>query len=290
MVLQSTESYNAKNKILAGVCGLRSPVSRTLDASLVTADANGKKHFLPGQFYGEAGTKCRPLPRTKTAEIATAASTTVLTVDNASLFVATDVLYCLAPMAQIDLALVWASGDTLAVVVGGQSYTYTSDTATLADIATAAAAGINASPALSQMVTAVASGAAIWVYAKDFLTPYTIGVTATTAGSGTAVISGSFTTLQAYQSIGTVATAGVNTTNNQLTLTAAASIDLPIDLPIGAISTPLGMSVSEIDLTSDSTLQDEIIGLYTAASIQSEVVLPYWDGELSRLFDIDFAN
>lgn len=257
------------------------PVHCTLDATKVTADAEGYKPVDALTWIAGPVSAARPLPKTRTTALATASSTTVLSVDKASYFIDGDVLVVPPPMAQIDLTNTWAASDTLDVTVQGLTYQYTSDTATLSEIAANVADGINADATLSQMVEAIATGDSIWVVAKDYLTPYTIGVSATTAGDGAAAISGSLTFLTPNQSVGAVATDGVDVANNQLTLAAASAIDLPVGLSVGvATSDILGIIRAELELTEIDDLNQ---GCYTKANVVT-AALPYYDGQTDRLF------
>ena len=257
------------------------PRGCTLDATKVTANAEGYKPVDGLAWIMGPVDAARPLPRTNTTAAATASSTTVLSVDKASYFVDADVLIVRPPMAQIDLANAWAASDTLDVTIQGLTYQYTSDTATLSEIASDVADGINADASLSPMVSAIASGDSIWLTADDYLTPYTISVSATTAGDGTAAISESLTMLTPNQSVGTIATDGVDVANNQLTLDAASAIDLPIGLPVGvATSDILGLIRAELELTQPDNLNQ---GCFTKASVYT-AALPYYDGETDRLF------
>mgnify|MGYP000583782853 CR=1 FL=1 len=258
------------------------PVGCTLDPSKVTANADGYKPIDGLTWVMGPAATARPLPRTNTSAIATASSTTILTVDKASHFVAADVLVVNLPMAQIDLAATWAASDTLDVTVQGLTYSYTSDTATLSEIASDVADGINADATLSAMVSAIASGDSVWVTADDGLSPYTIAVTATTAGDGTAAISGSLTQLTPNQSVGTIAADGVDVANSQLTLAAASAIDLPIGLGVGvATSDILGLIRAELELTQPDNLNQ---GCFTKVTGVQAAALPYDDGQLKRLF------
>jgi hypothetical protein len=182
-------------------------------------------------------------------------------------------------MAQILLTGTWAADDTLTVTVGGVSFTHTAASATLSEIATGATAALNADPSLSSMIDAYATGASLYLISKDFFTPYSIAEAVVTAGDGDAAVQNSLSVLTPNQSIGTIDTSGVNDALNQLTIASAASISGGVGVPIGVVSTPLGMLGTGLDMTYDPPEQ----GLYTSGSVYGDR-LPYWDGELARLF------
>lgn len=275
-------TYNVDIEIFAATAGLRSPVHVTIDATKCQLNADNLKPLAPGTFISGSNDAARPLPRTKvTTTAVTASSTTVITVTDASFFVDADVLRILPPSAEIALTGTWATPDDLTVTVGGVSATYelvAGDTTKAIAVASAAAA-FNANPSLSKMVTFLAAGDSLFVYANDFLTPYTIAEAVDTAGDGDAAVQDSQAVLVPNKTIGTIDTDGVSDANNQLTIASAAAYDVPIGMPIGVVSTPLGMLGSGIDLTFDAPEQ----GLYTSGSVYGDR-LPYWDGELKRLF------
>ncbi|MEO0537529.1 MAG: hypothetical protein AAF215_27170 [Cyanobacteria bacterium P01_A01_bin.123] len=293
MPLFQTFDYPSDNELFAGVWGLRAPIHRTLDATKVTAktpvnSGESSKSFAPGYFGAASGSLARLLPRSKVATTAvTASSSTVVEVteNQSQVFIAGDVLRILAPSAQIDLTLTWAASDTLATTINGYTLTTTAAGSDTGAIATLHTTEINVDPVLSKLITAIASGDSVFVYAKDFISQYAIAVTATTAGDGTGAVTDSATNLIAMRTIGTIASSGVNTDTDQLTLSSTATISVPIGMPIGVDAMPIGMLSRSIDFENDE-LQ---MGFYTACSIKSVSILPYWDGELDRLFDFDFV-
>lgn len=275
-------SYNLDNEIFAATAGLRSPVHVLIDATKCQANADNLKPLLPGTFISGTNDAARPLPRTKISTTAvTASSTTVITVEDASFFVPTDVLRILPPSAEIALTGTWAEADTLTVTVGGVSASYVLDAGdtTRAIAVASAAAAFNADSSLSKMATFLAAGDSLFLYADDFITPYSIAESVVTAGDGDAAVQDSQTVLVPNKTIGTIDTDGVSDANNQITIASAAAYDVPIGMPVGVVSTPLGMLGSGIDLTFDAPEQ----GLYTSGSVYGDR-LPYWDGELKRLF------
>lgn len=271
------ESFDGDNDLLAGVHGMRSPVHITLDASKVSADADGNKSLAPGFWVAQSGDLGRPLPRTKLAtEITT--STTVVGVDKAQAFVAGDVLRIIPASAQISITGTWAATNTLTVTVAGLSYTYTATGADKDAIAAAAAEGINADPAVSTLISAIASGPSIFLLANDFSTTHPVSVSAD-GGSAAASVANSQTVLLPLRELGTVDTGGVNVGTNQLTLTGTAAFAAPEGMPIGTADKPIGLHLRSLDLKEQAVE----VGLYTSVSIKKGA-LPYTDSALTKMF------
>jgi hypothetical protein len=272
------DTYDNSVEILAGVNGLRSPVHVLLDASKVSPDAEGRKFFEPGFWVAKSGDMGRPLPRAKPTTAVTTSSTTVV-VDAAQAFIPGDTLYVIPASAHIALAATWAAADTLAITVAGITYTYTATGSVLATIATAAAAGFNADPRLKDVATAIASGTTITIVAKDYRTPHSISVTATTAGDGTATVAGSQSALIGYRTIGTIDASGVNVATKTLTLTSTAAVAVAVGVPIGTADPVLGMHLRSLDL-NEQALE---VGVYTSLSGKAGA-FPYWDAGLAAQF------
>lgn len=270
------QSYDVDKEILATSHGLRSPIHRSIDDTLVTANVSGYKPILPGTFFCESGVEgmARPLPRGKVTEAATTASTSVK-VDLASYFTEGDELVVIPPYRLLTLTGTWAANDTLTTVIGGDSITATAAGSSKSAIATLAATNINSDASLSDRVTAIASGDAIYIYSSDSLTQYSLTATATTAGDGDVTVSG--TPLLPNTPIGIVDAVDVAT--GALALTSTAAVALPVGMPIGIVAKPIGMLATGLDLTYDSLDQ----GFYVSATVYGQR-LPYWDGELARRF------
>lgn len=273
----TTEKFLGDNDLLAGVHGMRSPVHVTLDPDKVTAAADGTKSLDPGFWVAKSGASYRPLPRTKVRTAVTTA-TTVVAVDKAQAFIAGDVLRIIPASAEITITGTWAATNTLQVTVGGVSYTYTATGSDKTAIATAAAAAINADPALSLLASAIASGTSIWILAKDFVSPHSIAVTAS-GGTAAASVVGSQTVLLALRQLGTVDTGGVNVAAKTLTLTGTAALAAPVGIAVGTADIPEGLHLRSLDLNEQAIE----VGLYTSASLKKGA-LPYYDDGLKKQF------
>ncbi len=257
------------------------PEGATLDPTKYQANADGYKP-VPGLSW-IAGDKsaARVLPAGRTTASADAADSEIY-LDIVAPFVDGDVLTVLPPMAYITLALTWAASDTLEVVIGGVTFEYTVASSVISEITVAFAAAVNADPSLSQMVTAIDNNNTVFFVSNDYLTPYTIATTATTAGNGTSTVANSQTSLLPNQSAGTIATNGVDLVAKEITLSGGGlGVSVPAGISIGVPGLSLlGLSRSELELTETDNLN---IGVYTKANIRSET-LPYYDGATDRLF------
>lgn len=281
-------------QIIATSNGMRYPRQLGMDLTKITPDSDGKKYLLPDEFFARIpGSHLgRILPRTL-VDTAIASGATSLIVTRAKNFVAGDVLSVLAPLAKLNILSAsggWVAGDTITLTIANYVLVYTvvsgdvggSLTETNANIAAKIVAAIAADPYLSKIVGAKAGAGAtvssdVFIWALDFITPYTIGV-ADTGTNGTAAIGGSLTALRAGQAIGTIAASGVDTTTNTLTI-SASSTNLPEGMPIGVAGVePLGLAGHIFDLD----LEDNVSG-YVAATIYKPRI-EYWDGEIARLF------
>lgn len=271
------ESFDGENDLLAGVNGMRSPVHVTLDPSKMSADAMGGKSMPPGFWVAASGDLGRPLPRTKAASGADD-SDTVITVQNAQVFVPGDVLRVVPASAQIDLTGTWAISNTLTVTVGGASYVHTAASADTTAIAVAAATEFNANPTLRGLASAIAGGGSLYILARDFVTPYAITVAAA-GGDAAAAVADSQSVLLSYRTVGTIDANGVNVAAGELTLANTAAIALPAGMPLGTSDTPIGLHLRSLDLLEQAVE----VGLYTSVSLKKGA-LPYWDDGLAKLF------
>lgn len=276
-MLYREKSYESDNKLLAGVAGLRSPVHITLDASKLTADANGQK-CLGGGFWVAQSTDGmgRALPRSKATAAATTADTT-LTLEDVQAFIPGDTVYAVPASAQIDLGAAWAAGNTLTITVAGVDYVYTAAAAaTAAEFAAAVAADFNINPQTRGIAQAISGAAALTITAADFTTPHTIAVAAT---GGTATLAGGATMLLPYRMIGTVDAGGVDVTAKTLTLTAPAAVAIAEGMPMGTADIPIGLHLRAHDFNEEA----EEAGLYTSLS-GKRGAFPYLDAGLEKQF------
>lgn len=299
MVLQKFYDYSELDypQVAARFEDLEAPRSFLIDPTKVSsyAGANGvtQRILACGHFgafnTGAAAGKVRALPRAYLADPLVASTTTVFNTGTrqARAFIAGDALAVIAPYAIWTVTGTWANTETGTITIDGRPVVFTATNSTLADIAAIGAAAVNADAILKQKVVAIASGAAIYVYAKDMQSTYPIA-TAETAASGTLPITGSATVLAAGASIGTVAS--VDVLADEITISAASSISLPTGFPIGVIAASPADSNGQgyglfapkvpIDLAWGA---DTTYGAYVEGTFYRDR-LPYWDGELARLF------
>ena len=284
-LVQAIASFGQEDVILASDAGLLSRRALTIDPDKIQTGPNGEKVIRPGLvLYKIAGaTLHRVGLRTTLAAAATASSTTSLTLAEfgkiyqskaAQYFAPGDVLKVLRPYGTITLALTWDTDDTVTVVVAGRSVTYTPGSATLATAATNLAAAINANPAHSELVTAIAAGAVVYLFSKT-RDAYSLSVSETTTGDGTATASGA--TLVGNVTIGTIDTAGVNVTAGTVTLAAASAVTLPIGAPIGVEGEPWGLIFN----AHNAAKFDNDIAGFNGAAVYGDR-LPYWDGDIAK--------
>jgi hypothetical protein len=270
------EDYNviASNEVCA-------TFFKTLDINYLQPDSNGSKYVKPGSLYSSivGSNLIRVLPLTLMAA-ALAASGTALTVADAKIFALGEPLVVARPFATLTFAGTPATGNTVSLIVQGQTLTYTllagDNTASLA--ATSFAAFINAG-AFRGRIAAIASGAIVYFYSKAGF-PYTFA-TAVTGGGITSTASAA--TMQENVVIGSIhASTPINATTNVITLAAGSAIALPIGMPIG-VPTPitdiLGMAAYRVFADSTQKLlnvKKQDVGIFTVADIYTSLV-PYWD-------------
>lgn len=261
--------YENYTEILVNHEGLSAPTSLTLDPTKVGLNTQGDKMVEPGEFLAEVAGVGRKLPRTLLAA-ASATNSATVTVANASPFVADDVLVGFAT-GIVTLSGTWAAEDTLEVVIGAYSQTYTAADNSQAAVATAAVAAFNAG-VLGKVASFYALGSAIYVQ-MDNLIPVTMSATATTAGTGDATV-----TAIADQALGTVA----SVSGNVITLDENADTAMPTGLRVGIAGAVVkGLNIRPTDLLS--TKDVETIGCYICANVNTER-LPYLDGEIKAQF------
>lgn len=258
------------------------------DFTLISPNSAGQYLIVPGDIgAADNSGKGRLLPREYVTNTPVSAGvSTTITVNRAQVFIPGDEVRIIAPSAEIRLTNAWAEGDTLTVTIGGVSTTYAlvaGDTTTAIAVGSAADA-FNADPSLSRMVEFIASGDSLFIYSKDFLTPYSIAEAVTTAGDGDAAVQDSLVNLLPNKLIGTIDTNGVNTTTNVLTLDSSAVFDVPVGFPIGdpavkVDGNKVGINRAAADVGSPRDL--DTLAIYTAG-VAERSRLPYWDGELTK--------
>lgn len=277
-LLLAENSFEGFDSVLATLEGVRSPRMITLDLAAISPDENGKKFIKPGTLILKRSDG-KGVPY-KTAKLAAAVTTsaTALTVDNASLFKAADVLTVAVPYARLDLAGTWANADTASITLEGQTVVHTvADYSTLTALATAIAATLNTS-FLSSKANFIAEAQYVHVFGGD---TYAIAAAETTAGDGTLTVANSATRLTQGTSVETIATGGVAADTNILSLVGAVDRRLPAGAPIGAGSGSdqiWGMVVSPIDV---SELSNDV-ACYTSCTVYG-ARLPIWNAYLQKL-------
>lgn len=292
-VLSAQTTFVPEPRILANDEGVRHRPALSVDADKVQADANGNKIARSGSvLYKLSDGTGRLNLRAEIEAAITASSTTSIQLEQHSgkyvsemcqFFDDGDVLAVVRPYGTITLALTWDADDTVAVVLAGQSKTYTPGSATLATAATNLAAAINADPLHGRLVLAIAAGAIVYLFSKT-LDAHGLSVTADTTGDGTATASG--TSLRGNVTIGTIDTDGVSVSGGTIGLAAAAAISLPVGAPIGvAGATPYSVLDSSFNLAEGET---DISGIMSGLIYGNR--LPYWDGDIAaELSEIKFA-
>jgi len=278
--LNSSGTFTQYKGIWAATEGQKIPFNKSIDDSFFQADANGRKIIQAGNWFGSipGSTLVRVLPRANlTALTSTGAAT--ITVAEAQRFKVGDVLVA-PPLATATFALTWANGDIANIIYGnGSTASHTvAGFTTLTALATAAAASYNADTRFAKLFVAIAAGVVVYVFPRDFATTPAFATSVTVAGGGTFAASGA--SFVAGLSVGTINTAGINTTTDVLTLAANAARVLPIGFPVLVrTSIPIGLSFGPVDLISGAT--GSHIALATGGSVY-QARLEYFDGEIGE--------
>lgn len=271
--------YGVDKAIVAFADDISTPHSLTVTSDYLGIDADGRKALTAGHFVARVGSNYRFLPR---ATVSTAFSTGAATGNvssPANVFIPGDVLYIVHPYASITFASTWAINDTVTITVNGISLTVTAASATLATIATAVAAAINASAQLGSIVQAFATGAQVFIYAANGRSLYSISSAESTVGTGTAAVDNSATALAFNNTaIGTVSV--VNPSTGLITLTGNAGINVPVGARIGVkVNEVLGVYPHSIDFTDQP--RKEIAPVKQARGVYIGA-LPYYDTALAE--------
>ncbi|HEY9825112.1 MAG TPA: hypothetical protein V6D19_06670 [Stenomitos sp.] len=272
--------------------GVRSPRGVDLDPALFSAyaGADGMTQEIcpPGAFAAAVpgSTKFRVLPRTRlTAASATNSPTLNVSKHTAQFFIAGDTLTVAGQSTTITLANAWVAGETLTITVEGRSWVYTVPNpapASLTLLAADIAAKLRQS-SLNDLVEVVPGvGILLLISLRDVAAAFTV---AETSSSGTALpSSGNFA---AGASLGTVqsVTYNPNTDTHQITLSGNAATALPIGTPVGDMRySPAGLGLMSPGVAIDLLREPNTYqACFTAMSVYRDR-LPYWDGQLSRLF------
>ena len=261
------------------------PIGKTFDLTKLQFDSSGNKEIKPGSIIVSIlnSSLVRVLPLTKVAVAVNVGDTTV-TVTDASIFTNGESLAVLRPYSKLTLGGTVATGNTVSVVIQGQTYTYTllsSDSSTTI-AAVSLAAFLNA--VAVDRITAVASGSIVSLFSKT-QNPYLIS-TSVTGGGITSVASDA--ALQENVALAAIhASTAINTTGNIITLATASAIALPVGSPIGVMapySSLLGITVKRQLIASTQTLLSGLsndVPIYWEADVWLNA-LPYWDTAIGQ--------
>lgn len=275
--------------VIATELGLRSPRSVELDPALVTgyvgAQGIAQKLVPPGAFaaFIPGSSKFRVLPRTR---LTAASSSATLSVSKhtAQFFVPGDTLSVVAPFSKITLAGTWVAGDSITFTVDGKPWTYVVGVAAITptDIAADIALKIKKS-LLNATIEAAASGTDVnLISLEDDTAAFTVAKTST-AGTALPAIGN----LAYGPAIGTVQSVlyDPNTDIHQIVLTAVPVSAIPAGVPIG----DLRYSPANEGMMTPNTCQDlmwannTFVVCFTSLTVYGQR-LPYWDGQLARLY------
>jgi len=280
----STLTFSGAEATVLATENAYAPKGLTMDLTYLQADTDGNKYVKAGAILAKLSTGLgRVLGLTRLSAIATASSTTALTVDDGLNFKAGESIIVARPYASVTLALNWDTDDTMTVTLDGQAFTVTPGSATVATGATNAAAALNALPQFAAKAEAYATGAVIYVFSKTMKT-YSFAASEATTGDGTATASG--TVLLSGVSVGTVH-ASTAPTATTLTLAAASAVTLPVDAPIGVYVAPndiYGLTANKYLLSSTASEVDEMVNDLAAydEGVFYQSRLPYWDDAISE--------
>lgn len=275
-----SDAWSMPKTIFAFVDGEARPISATILKSTLAPNSDGKYQVPAGMFIAKYGAAFQFLKRAKVT-VASATSSPNLTVTPAiaQVFAANDVLYPVHPYGTVTIASTWAANDTATVTINGIAVTYTATGSTLASIASGIAAAINAHASLSQIVTAIASGAVVSILGKDGRTLYTLAASESTAGDGTATASAS-ALVGPTTALGTIST--VNATTGAIVLSGNAGLALPVGTPVRVREDDvLAICPHEFEF---STRDRYVFPGVTESRGVYEQSLPYIDDELKYRF------
>jgi len=196
----------------------------TFDIAKISATSLLKKLLMSGHVLTrQASGLLRIVPRTR-VKVPVVAETTIL-VKDARCFVPGEVLSIIAPSARVQLGGTYANADTITITVDGFAVVHTvANYSDLTALGAAVVSTLNSIPGFSRKAIALASEGFIYVYARDFKSPYSFAAIRTST-SGTVTILNAATALAPRLAIGTILSVNVDT--NTITLTAGSSNRLP---------------------------------------------------------------
>ncbi len=285
MTFSRGEVFKQSQSAIAFVEGRQNPHSLTVTKDRITPDAKGRSTILANTWIAEITPGVyAPLPRAVvTTAFATGAATGEVNECWRYLKVG-DVLRVVEPYVVLTVTTGWAIADTVALTLDGNAATYAVvGTAGVlpANIASELANWINMHPVLSSYVSAIASGAALYLYGKS-LAPVSVAVTATTAGAGDVTITGPGSTpsrLVSDVNVGTILSINPNGT---ITLASNAAVAVPVGAHVGI---PVRQIFGLYDIDQDMTNLDRYhLSPTNGAHGTYEQLLTYCDDLIKREF------
>lgn len=254
------------NDILHVPHGYRTARSAQIERKWVSANKQGLFELPAGMFIAKMRDSngdlvFRPLPHARVSVAATTGSAR-FKVEMPYMFVPGDVLYIIAPTASITVA----STALGTLTANGQTYTYTPTGASTATEAAVKWADYLNSTALANDYTFVAAGTSLHIFEANLNKTSTL---TPTGGLGTTVATTAYNTT----AIGTIAS--IDSSTEEIVLTANAAVALPVGFSIGTkVDDIYGFYVHSIAFGtfSDGTL-DIAVG-HQGQLKKSR--LPYW--------------
>jgi hypothetical protein len=248
-------------------------------AANVGLNKDGKKTVPAGLFMAKVGGVNRFLPRAKTEAAVTTGSPNI-EVAYPELFLAGDEIYHIEPKTAITLAATWAAGDTLEIAYGSVAYraTATATPTILDEYISEFAELFNASP-LSKHLRFEADLANDKIVVYTHGTKYTVRVTATTAGNGTATLDAQVSSAPTY--LGKVSRVDHAAKTVVLEANSAAAVGEG-----GRIGTMIeemyGLHASNVDFKYRDRAD---LNAVTEARAIYKISLPYYDEEIDEQFE-----
>lgn len=239
----NTHDPYRQDKAIVGSVHFNATKGVTIESTNVGLNSRGKKVVPAGLFLAKVGGTNRFLPRDYVQADVT--SSPNIEVSMPEIFLAGDEIYHLEPSGLITLANTWAANDTITIRFSepslgiNVSYTHTQAGANLAALDDELVAALNeaTNPLYPFARFEVGSTGQIIPYTRGLV--FTMSVTATTAGDGTATVTTAISNAPVL--LGTVSS--VDFANSTLVLGANSAINLKAGARIG-------------------TLVEEVYGLY----------------------------
>lgn len=273
------------DKPIVGTVYFSAEKSVRIEATNVGMNEYGLKAVPAGLFVANVGGVDRFLPRDTVRATAVGTGSTLVKVNYPELFKTGDVLYALEPQGLITLADTWAANDTVRIELSEPSlginveYTHTQVGANLAALDDELVTALNLSTnPLSKYARFEVGGTAgqIVVFSKGLV--FTLSVTATTAGDGTAAVT---TQVDATpRLIGTIAS--IDYAAKEITLGANAAVALAAGGQLGTLTQEIyGLYNHSIDFTDRPVCVIKAIDRCDRIYLAS---LPYFDHQLMARF------